>query len=94
MELSSVVVSFVVRENESAISVDPASAPPKPQLLPLLKSVSHVPKPPPKLELLVSAPPKLRSILGASSLRLISSNVVVPFVLSSYGKRISEFHNN
>ena len=83
----SVVDSFVVLANESAISVDTVSAPLKLQLLLAPQVLPPPPQPPNELYpplSFVSVEPKRRSIFGAlSSRRLMSAKSLVPLAAGS-----------
>jgi len=82
------VESFEVLAKVSAISVE--SAPLKSHLLPVFHVELFHPPNPPKLESFAAVSPKLRSSCGASSLRLISSYVLVPLVFSEAGVTSSD----
>ena len=83
----SVVDSFVVLANESAISVDAVSAPLKFQLLPVFQVLPPPPQSPNELYpplSFVSVGPKLRSIFGTlSPRRLMSAKSLVPLAAGS-----------
>ena len=85
LSVASVTESFVALENESAISVVSVSAPLKFQLLPVFQALPAPPQPnEPRAPLVfVSVGPKLRSIFGTVSLRLMSAKSFVPLAAGS-----------